>query len=157
HPRARAERRDSRVSTAGRLVLAPVVAAALEAMVFFAVWRTRAPLPKDVLFARAAWVACLTALLPFSLAWASARFARVRWWRAVVAAAILFGGPTAYLVRLRWAQDFQFLPWPAVGVTAGLAIATLGLSILLRDRTMRGWWTIVAVAGLPIFALVAVF
>jgi arylsulfatase A-like enzyme/MFS family permease len=155
--RAKAELLDSRASTAGILVLAPAVAVAVAAIVFFVVWRARAPLRKDVLLAREAWAACLTALLPFLLSWVSTRLSRVRWWQAVVVAAILFGAPTAYLVRLRWAQDFQFLPWPTVVVIAGMVIVAVGFSLLLRGRTPSRTWNVVVVAGLPIFALVAVF
>jgi hypothetical protein len=68
------------------LVLAPLLAVIVEAAVFMLVWRTRAPLRKDMLAARATWAACLSGLLPFLLAWASARLARVRWWQAALVA-----------------------------------------------------------------------
>jgi len=145
------------VSPAGVLVLAPLLAVIVEAAVFMLVWRTRAPLRKDVLAARATWAACLSGLLPFLLAWASARLARVRWWQATVVAAILFGAPVAYLVRLRWAQDFQFLPWTLVAVVAGIAAATALWSLLLRARAVGRRWNLALVVGLPAFALLAVF
>jgi arylsulfatase A-like enzyme len=145
------------VSTAGVLVLAPLIAVILEAAVFVFVWRTRAPLRKDVLAARATWAACLSALLPFLLAWASGRLSRVRWWQALVVAAILFGAPVAYLIRLRWAQDFQFLPWTMVAVIAGMIGAAVGLSLILRGRHIARAWNLAVAAGLPLFALVAVF
>ncbi len=157
HLRAKAELQDAHLSAAGILVLAPLVAVAVEATVFFVVWRTRAPLRQDVLLAREAWAACLTTPLPFLLSWTSARFSRVRWWQGALVAAILFGAPTASLVRLRWAQDFQFLPWPIVVAVASMAIVTAGLSVLLRDRTPSRKWNLIVVAGLPIFALIALF
>lgn len=147
----------SSLTSAGVLVLAPVLAVALEAAVFFLVWRTRAPLRKDVLVARATWAACLSGLLPFVLAWASARLARVRWWQATIAAAVLFGAPVAYLIRLRWVQDFQFMPWTMVVVIAGMIAATAALSLLLRWRALAWPWNSALAHGLPVFALVAVF
>jgi arylsulfatase A-like enzyme len=144
------------VSAAGVLVLAPLVAVLVEAVVFVLVWRTRAPLRKDVLAARATWAACLSGLLPFLIAWASSRFARVRWWKAAIAAAVFFGIPVAYLIRLRWVRDFQFLPWILVAVVAGLIAATAGLSLLLRGRQISRVRNLALAAGLPLFALVAV-
>ena len=47
-------------SPAGVLVLAPLFALILEAVVFMLVWQTRAPVRKDVLYSRATWAACLS-------------------------------------------------------------------------------------------------
>jgi arylsulfatase A-like enzyme len=155
--RAKSGGRNSQVSAVGALVLAPMVALVVEGILFFVVWRTRTPARRDVLVARVAGAAWLMGLLPFLLSWTSARFSRVRWWLAAVVAAVLFGAPTAYLVRLRWAQDFQFLPWTTMIVIAGMVIVTVGFSLLLRGRTPSRTWNLVVVGGLPMLALIAVF
>jgi arylsulfatase A-like enzyme len=144
------------VSPAGVLVLAPLLALVLEAAVFMLVWRTRAPLRKDMLSSRATWTACLAGLLPFVLAWSSTRLARVRGWQAATVAAVLFGAPVAFLIRLRWVKDFQFLPWTLVAVIAGIVIAGAALSLLLRGRALARRWNLALVVGLPVLALVAV-
>jgi arylsulfatase A-like enzyme len=144
-------------SAAGILVLAPLVALVVEVVVFLVVWRTRAPLRKGVLVERATLAACLLSALPFLLAWTSSRLARVRWWQAAGCAAILFGAPFIVLVNLRWAQDFQFMPWTEVAVIAGLVLSTAGLARLLRGRRLMRSWDRVVIAGLPLVALIAVF
>ena len=154
--KAAAQAAPPRVSSAGVLVLAPLLAVMLEAAVFFLVWRTRAPLRKDVLAARSAWAACLSGLLPLLLAWASARLPNVRWWQASIVAAVMFGAPVATLVRVRWVQDFQFLPWTMVAVIAGMIAATAVLSLLLRRRVVAWPWNSALALGVPVFALVAV-
>ncbi len=141
----------------GVLVLAPLLAVLLETVVLLLVWRTRAPLRKDVLATRATLVAGLSGLLPFVLAWASTGLARLRWWQASVLAAALFGAPLAYLVHLRWVNDFQFLPWITVAVVAAMMVATAGFALLLRGRAMARPWKLIVVAGLPLCAVIAVF
>ncbi len=145
------------VSPAGVLVLAPLLGLALEVAVFILVWRTRAPLRKDILSSRATWAACLSGLLPFVLAWSSARLARVRGWQAALAAAVLFGAPVAALVRWRWVKDFQFLSWTLVAVIVGIVVGTAALSLLLRGRALARRWNLALVVGLPVLALGAVF
>ena len=143
------------VSFAGVLVLAPLLALVLEAAVFLVVWRVRAPLRKEVLFQRSLSAALLSASVPFVLAWASARLGRIRPWLAVLMATLLFGVPVALLVRARWAQDFQFLPWTMVAVIAGLVVGTVALSFVLRGRpaSRRRFFALLA---LPLVALVVV-
>jgi arylsulfatase A-like enzyme len=145
------------LSPAGVLVLAPLIAVFIEGVVFLLVWRTRAPLRKDMLTARATWVACLSGMVPLLFAWASSRLSRVRWWQASITAAILFGVPLAALVRMRWVKDFQFLPWVTVAVIAGLAVATIVLALVLRERAFSRLWNIVVAVGLPMGALIAIF
>jgi len=145
-----------KVSAAGLLVLVPLVALVIEAAVFFLIWRTRAPLRKGVLVERAAFGAALAACLPFLLAWASARLARVRAWVAVLAAVLLFGVPVAILVKVRWAKDFQFMAWNQVGVLVGLGLATVGLAFWLRGRRLARSWDRLVVLGLPVAGLLAV-
>ena len=156
-PKTDQRRTHTAVTAAGVLVLAPLVALLLEGAVLMVVWRTRAPLRKDILAAceiRAAW---LTWLLPFLLAWSSSRLPRVRWWVAAGVALVLFGAPAAYLLEARWVQDFQFMPWTEVAVIAGLVIATAGLTPLLRGWTLKRSWDRIATFGLPVLALVAIF
>jgi arylsulfatase A-like enzyme len=145
------------LGVAGVLVLAPLVALAVEAAVFFLVWRTRAPLRKGLLFERAVATASLSALLPFALAGASRRLARIRGWIAALLALLLFGVPAAVLVKVRWVQDFQFMAWNQVAVIAGLVVATAGLALLLRGRALARAWDRVVTIGLPACALVAIF
>ena len=145
------------VAAAGLLVLAPLVALALEAAIFVLLWRTRAPLRKSLLAERALWSACLSALLPFVLAWSSQRLVRVRWWIAVLLAWLLFGLPTTLLVKVRWVQDFQFMAWYQVLVIAGLGLATLVLTLLLRGRSFAPAWDRIVTTALPAAALVVIF
>jgi choline-sulfatase len=157
--RAPADRPGSRpaLGAAGLLVLAPLVALAVEAAVFFLVWRTRAPLRKSLLLERELATACLSALLPFALAWASRRFVRVRGWIAVLVASLLFLVPIGVLVKARWVQDFQFMAWNQVLVIGGLGLATLGLALLLRGRSFARTWDRIVTVALPAAALLAVF
>ena len=143
------------VSFAGVLLLAPLLALVLEAAVFVVVWRVRAPLRKDVLFQRSLAAALCSAALPLVLAWSSVRLRRIRPWLANLIAALLFGVPVALLVRARWAQDFQFLPWTMVAVIAGLVVATVELSFVLRYRQSSRRWFFALVA-LPLVALAVV-
>jgi arylsulfatase A-like enzyme len=145
------------IRAAGVLVLAPIVALVLEAILFVIVWRTRAPLRKDVLVAREAWAALLSGLLPFLLVRASTRLSRVPGWLAVALSALLFGAPLAYLIRLRWAQDFQFLPWTAVVVLVGILGATVALTFALRRRSLGRALNLTVAIGFPLGALLAVF
>jgi arylsulfatase A-like enzyme len=145
------------ISTAGVLILAPLLALLLLAAVFLLVWQTRAPLRKEVLIARATWAAVLSALLPFLLAWASARWARVRWWLASFVSLVLFGAPLAYLIHARWVKDFQFLPWTTVLVVIGMVAATAGLALLLRGLKFSRRWNLMLLLGLPVLALIVVF
>jgi hypothetical protein len=145
------------VSPAGVLVLAPLLGVILEAVVFMLVWRTRAPLRKDVLAARATWVACLSGLLPFLLAWASARLSRVRWWQASIAAGILFGAPVAYLFDCAGRRIFSSCPGPWWRWLLASWLRLPALSLLLRERAFAGGGIFALVVGRPVLALVAVF
>jgi arylsulfatase A-like enzyme len=150
-------RRPRPVSPAGVLLLAPLVALLVETAIFFVVWRTRAPLRKDVLATRATWAALLAAPIPLLLALASSRLARLRLWQSVLAALLLFGGPLAVLLRVRWVQDFQFMPWTQVLVIAALVVATVGLSLLLRRVSFGRPSNLVVAAALPLLALILAF
>jgi arylsulfatase A-like enzyme len=143
-------------SVAGALVLAPLGALLIEVAIFLIVWRTRAPLRKELLTSRATLAAGASALLPFVLAWLGTRLPRVRWHLAAACAALLFGVPIGILVQARWAQDFQFLPWTAVAVIAGLVVATSALTLLLRGRVLLRAWDRMVMVGLPAFAVLAV-
>jgi arylsulfatase A-like enzyme len=156
HRRSGDERVPGKPSAAGVLVLAPLVALACSVVVFFLVWRTRAPLHRSVLIERTTWVAVVSVLLPAALALASTRLARVRWWQAAASALLLFALPAGYLVRLRWTQDFQFMPWTKVVVSAGLLSVTAGLVPLVRRSKASGRvrWTLAA--ALPLASLFAV-
>jgi arylsulfatase A-like enzyme len=144
-------------SVAGVLLLAPLFALAVEAAVFFLLWRTRAPLRKPVLVERAVLAACVSAPLPFGLSWLSEMWSRLRWWIAAVSAVLGFGMPTALLVKARWVQDFQFMAWNQVAVVAGLVLATAALAFLLVGRRLARAWDWLVVAALPLLALLAVF
>jgi arylsulfatase A-like enzyme len=155
--RAKAEQpaRPFRATAAGILVLAPLAALVVEAVVLLLVWRTRAPLPKRMLAERATWVALTVAVLPFLLALASARLPRLRWWIAALLSALLFVVPAAVLIKLRWVQDFQFMAWNQVLVVVGLLVATSGLTYWLLGRGLPRSWDRVVTLGLPCFALLA--
>ena len=145
------------VAAAGILVLAPLLALVVEAAVFLLVWRTRAPLRKGQLVERSVWIACLSAGLPFALAWAGGRLQRVRGWLAAALALLLFAVPAAVLLKVRWVQDFQFMAWNQVGVVAGLVASVLALTRLLRDRALTRAWDRVVCLGVPAAALLVAF
>jgi arylsulfatase A-like enzyme len=145
------------VSSAGVLVLAPLVALLVEAAIFFVVWRTRAPLRKDVLAARATWAALLAATIPFLMMVASSRLASIRLWQSSLVALLLFGVPAVLLLRARWVQDFQFMPWTQVLVLLGLVGLTAVLSFLLRHVSLPRSSNLMVGVGLPLLALIAVF
>jgi arylsulfatase A-like enzyme/MFS family permease len=150
-------RRPRTLTSAGVLLLAPVVALLVESALFFIVWRTRAPLRKDVLASRAAWAAVVAAAIPFAVYVSSSRLARLRLWQSALLAVVLFGGPLAWLVQARWVKDFQFMPWTRVLVVGGLVVLAVAMAYLMRNRPV-GRRTNVAVAlGLPLLSLVAVF
>lgn len=141
------------VSVGGVLLVASLVTLLFEGAVFVVVWRTRAPLRKDLLFQRSAATALLSAGLPFLLAWSSTRLARMRGVFATAIAAVLFGVPVVVLVRARWVQDFQFLRWTTVAVIAALVLATVVAFFVLRRRQPSPR-TLLSLAGLPLVALV---
>ncbi len=145
------------ITAAGVLLVAPLAALLVEIVLFCVVWQTRAPLRGQALAGRAAWAAMLSAALPFLLAEASTRLARLRLRSSAIAAALLFGLPALLLVYGRWAQDFQFMPWPRVLVIAALPAATALLALLSRARPWARVSHLGLVAGLPALALVAVF
>jgi len=70
------------VTAAGLLLLAPLAALCFEVGVFFIVWRTRAPLPRDVRVARSILGGTITALLPWVLSRASLAWPRLSWLKA---------------------------------------------------------------------------
>ena len=147
------------VSAAGILLLAPLSALLVEVAVFFVVWRTRAPLPRDVRIARSILSAALTAPLPWVVGRASLAWPRLAWPKSLGGALLLFGVPTGLLVRARWAQDFQFVAWNEVRVVVALGLATVVLAWLLPRRPAAGrkWQRAALLAGLPLLALVTVF
>ena len=155
--RSNKPRQSRPVSAAGILVLAPLAVLALEAAIFLIVWRTRAPLRKDVLAARATWAALLATLLPVAIFVASARLSRIRLWQSVLAALLLFGVPTALLINARWVKDFQFMPWTLVLVIVGLVVVTATLGFLLRNRTVARSLNLSLTVALPFLAVVAAF
>ena len=144
-------------SSAGILVLAPLAMLVVESAIFLVVWRTRAPLRKDVLAARATWAALLAALLPFVTYATSALVPRIRLWQSAIAALALFGVPTALLVSARWVKDFQFMPWTEVLVIAGLVAVTAAFALLLRRKAVARSLNVALLGALPCLALVAVF
>lgn len=150
------QRQPKPMTSAGVLLLAPLAALLVETAIFFVVWRTRAPLRKDVLFARSLWAAILAAAIPFSIFAVSSRLARLRLWQSVLGAVVLFGVPLGVLVQIRWVKDFQFMPWTTVSVIAGLVVVTAVLSLTLRNWA-GGARTRLALAALPVLALLAVF
>ena len=146
------------VTAVGLLLLAPLAALLVEVAVFLVVWRTRAPLPRDVRIARSILGGAFTALLPWIVGRASLAWPRLSWPRAASAALWLFGVPTGLLVRARWAQDFQFVQWNEVRVVVELALGTLVLALLLLRRPAVGgrWWRVAVLAGLPVLAAATV-
>jgi len=150
-------RRARPISSAGVLVLAPTLALLVETAIFFVVWRTRAPLRKDVLASRATWAAGFAAAIPFLIALASGLLPRIRLWQSVLSALALFGVPVGLLIRMRWVKDFQFMPWTEVLVAVGLVLATTVLSFLLRRKLVASSFNLALTVALPFLALVAVF
>jgi arylsulfatase A-like enzyme len=144
-------------SSAGLLVLGPLAALLVEAAIFFVVWRTRAPLRKDALVARATWAALLAASLPVVMAAVSSLLPRVRLWQSLLVALLLFGAPFALLVRARWVQDFQFMPWTQVLVIAALVAVTAALAFLLRRVSLARSANLILAVALPSLALIFVF
>jgi len=71
------------VTAAGLLLLAPLLALVFEVAVFFIVWRTRAPLSRDVRVARAILAGALTAALPWVMGRASLVWPRLSWPKAL--------------------------------------------------------------------------
>ena len=75
----------------------------------------RAPAQGPARRARACGPPCLSAMLPFLLAWASRRLGRIalvdrrRSWPCCSSAC-----PPAILLKVRWVQDFQFMAWNQV-------------------------------------------
>ncbi len=145
------------ITPAGLLLLAPAAALVVETALFFVIWRTRAPVRKDVLAARSAWAAVLAATIPCVAFVATSRLARVRLWLSVALAVLLFGAPVAWLVRARWVKDFQFMPWAEVLVAFGLAVVTLVLGYGLRRRAVGRRTNLTLALVLPLLALIAVF
>ena len=147
------------VTAAGLLLLAPLAALLFEVAVFFAVWRTRAPLPRDVKVARAILGGALTAVLPWVVGRASFVWPRLSWPKALGTALLLFGVPSGLLIRARWAQDFQFVEWNEVRVVAALALATVVLGLLLPRFPVAGkkWPRAALFVALPVLAAVTVF
>ncbi|MGC9983574.1 MAG: sulfatase-like hydrolase/transferase [Polyangia bacterium] len=147
------------VTAAGLLLLAPLAVLLVEVALFFVVWRTRAPLPRDVRVARSILGGALTAFLPWIMGRASLAWPRLSWPKAAGVALLLFGVPAGLLIRARWAQDFQFVQWNEVRVVVELALATLFLALLFSRRPVAGsrWRQAALLAGLPLFALVTVF
>ena len=146
------------LTAAGLLLLAPLFALLFEVAVFFVVWRTRAPLPRDVKVVRSILAGALTVVLPWVMGRASLAWPRLAWPKALGAALLLFGVPAGLLIRARWAQDFQFLAWNEVRVVAALALATLVLGLLLPRRPAAGrrWRRAALFVGLPVLAAVTV-
>jgi arylsulfatase A-like enzyme len=146
------------VTAAGLLLLAPLSAVVFEVVVFFVVWRTRAPLPRDVRLVRSILAGGLTVLLPFVLGRACLAWPRLSWPKALLPALLLFGVPTGLLVRARWAQDFQFVAWDEVRVVVELVVATVAMALVLRRRSATGpaWRRVALLAGLPLLAAVTV-
>jgi arylsulfatase A-like enzyme len=114
------------------LLVAPMVAVAFALAAFLILWRIRAPLRGSALLGPAAAVGALAALLPWALDAASAKAGSIALrWAALLAAAI-FGVPLAVVVRARWIQDFQFLPWPDIAVGGALIVTIVVAAQVLR-------------------------
>ena len=147
------------VTAAGLLLLAPLAALVFEVAVFLIVWRTRAPLPRDVKVVRSILGGALTAALPWVMGRAALVWPRLSWPKALAAALAMFGVPAGLLIRARWAQDFQFMPWNEVRVVLELALATVVMAwVLGRSRAAgRGWRRGALLLGLPVLATVTVF
>jgi arylsulfatase A-like enzyme len=147
------------VTAAGLLLLAPLAALFFEVAVFFLVWRTRAPLHRDVRIMRSVLAGATTAVLPWIISRASFAWPRLAWPKALGGALVLFGVPTGLLIRARWAQDFQFMAWNEVRVVVGLGLATVVLGLFLPRRPAAGrkWRPFALLAGLPLLAVLAVF
>jgi len=150
------QRQAKPLTPAGVLLLAPLATLLVEIGIFFVVWRTRAPLRKDVLASRAGWAAILAAAIPFVLLVASSRLARLRLWQSVLGAMGLFGVPLGVLLQVRWVKDFQFMPWAQVLVIAGLVVGTAVLAFWFRDRTAHAKAKLALMLA-PLVAVVAVF
>ncbi len=142
------------LSPLGLLVLAPALALLVEAGLLFAVWRTRAPLPRAVLVERSLAAASLTLVLPGLLDRSTRIAPRLSWRVAAIGAVLLLGVPGALLVWQRWVKDFQFVRWNDVIVLTSILAATAGAAWLLSRRSRRP--RRVVTLGLPVVAALAV-
>ena len=118
------------VSYAGLLVVAPLLALVLAAVVFGPVWYARAPVRAGRQTELMLLAGGMGAVLPWLLARAARVAPSVRRGPALAAAAVLFAAPALVLVWARWRADFQFVRWR--DVLAGAALLALGLGAGLR-------------------------
>jgi choline-sulfatase len=147
----RGEPRARRPSSLGVLVVAPLAALALAAIVFAHVWHAHAPLRGALQTNLALIAAAVCGLLPVALAWASGVGRSVSWQRALLAAALLLAAPAVALVVVRWTKDFQYVRWSDGVVVACIVAAGLALA---RRLTLR-WPAALAIAGAGLLVLFA--
>jgi arylsulfatase A-like enzyme len=120
------------------VLLAPIAAAALGAIVFFSMWRTRAPHPGPAFERFILRVAAPTLVFPWVLARAAVVRLRVRWCAAAVAAAVVYGGAGVAAVAASWSDNLRFAPWADLGVIAAIAAVGPALAWLLARRLPAG-------------------
>jgi choline-sulfatase len=141
-------RADLAPTVAGVLVIAPLLALALGTVIFFIVWRTRAPLSPTLLPTHMALSGAVAVLLPAALSLGATRMRRLAWPAALLASLALLGLPALLLVRATWTRHLQFVPWSDGRVLGYIALA--GFLILLiflwrsPPRLIR--WLLVLVA-----------
>jgi choline-sulfatase len=138
----------ARPTPAGLLLLAPLSALVLDALIFVLVSRTRVPLSTADRSTRMALAGALAGVLPFVLAFASTRARRLPGRRAAAAAGLIFVLPAGAFVWLNWTQHFQFMPWADVRALALVVTASLGFSLWLPGRAPHGWrlWAVLLAA-----------
>ncbi len=136
--RRRADREAAPVSPA-LLMVAPIAAAGLAAVIFFSLWR--APVPSaGVAFARFVLrVAAPALVFPWALARAAELRTSLRWRWAALVGGLGYGAVAAAAVARNWSDNLRFAPWVDIGVAAAiggmaLALVWLGGGLLPRAR-----------------------
>jgi arylsulfatase A-like enzyme len=149
--RGREAGEEPRAFPAGVLVVAPLVALALEAVVFVLVARTRAPLSPAARAQSMAICGALVVPLPFALAWAAGLGRRFSLRAAALAAAVLLLVPAVVFVALNWTRHFQFMPWLEVRTLVLVLAAGAGAAVALArwGRTPRGLRLWAVLLGAP--------
>jgi arylsulfatase A-like enzyme len=128
---------DLTATPTGVLVLAPLFALALGAIIFVIVWRTRAPLTPSVRTTRMVLAAVVAVLLPAGITLTATRGQRLNWRAATGVALVVLGIPALLFVRANWVRHFQFLPWKDGRVLLYVIAAGLVVLLFLRWRPPR--------------------
>jgi choline-sulfatase len=143
---------------AGLLVLAPVAAVLLGALVFLVVWRSRAPLRPSAQVWRMILGGGLALLLPGVLTYAAAQGRKVRLRAAALVAVLVLVIPAGLFLQANWIDHFRFLPWRDIRLLFFVFAVTAVLAFALRRRPPRARyrWAVLLLAP-PLAVLLAVW